>query len=51
MELSESPIADWSKESEYSSWFAPFDEIETGETGEGFEVIDQGNNEEGGDDD
>jgi serine/threonine protein kinase len=37
MEISESPIADWSKEAEFSNLFASFDKV--GEE-EGFEVLD-----------
>ena len=52
MEISESPVADWSKEDEYSNWFTQFDNIDTGED---FEVADNnegdnGNTEEGGGD-
>ena len=39
MEVSESPISEWSKEDEYSNWFIQFDNIAE-ETDEGFEVID-----------
>ena len=52
MDVSESPVADWSKEDEYSNWFIQFDNIDTGED---FEVVDNNevddaNNEGGGDD-
>ena len=51
MDVSESPVADWSKENEYSNWFIQFDNIDTGED---FEVVDNNEvddaNTEGGDD-
>ena len=51
MDVSESPVADWSKEDEYSNWFIQFDNIDTGED---FEVVDNNEvddaNTEGGDD-
>jgi len=52
MDVSESPVADWSKEDEYSNWFIQFDNIDTGED---FEVVDNNevddaNTEGGGDD-
>ena len=57
MDVSESPISEWSKEDEYSNWFIQFDNIRE-ENDEGFEVIDsaevenaQGNGEGGDDDD
>ena len=36
----ESPVSEWSKEDEYSNWFASFDNIEEEENDDGFEVID-----------
>ena len=36
MELSNSPVADWSKEEQYSDWFNQFDEFDD----DGFEIID-----------
>ena len=40
MDVSESPVADWSKEDEYSNWFSNFDILGTGEEQENeFEVI------------
>ena len=54
MELSESPVSDWSKEDEYSNWFASFDNIEEEEHDDGFEVIESsevGGQTAGGDDD
>ena len=52
MDIAESPVADWSKEDEYSNWFIQFDNIDTGED---FEVVDNNevddaNTEGGGDD-
>ena len=54
MELSESPVSDWSKEDEYSNWFASFDNIEEEDHDDGFEVIESsevGGQTAGGDDD
>ena len=50
MDISESPVAEWSKEDEYNNWFVQFDNIESGED---FEVIGnggEGDTNEGGDD-
>ena len=51
MDISESPVADWSKEEEYNSWFVKFDEIDVDDD---FEVADtneaEENKTEGGDD-
>ena len=55
MDVSQSPVADWSKEDEYSNWFIKFEN--TGdEEDEGFEIIDTPEGEtsqppDGGDDD
>ena len=56
MEISESPISDWSKGSDYTNWFDKFNQMDTGEGGDGddFEVIDsaeveESNTQEGGD--
>ena len=47
MEIEESPVGEWSKSNEYSTWFAGFDDIDIGdEEGGGPD-----NNTEGGDDD
>ncbi len=46
MEISESPVADWSKEDEYSNWFTKFDNVEN-EGNEEFEIIDQAEVENG----
>ena len=62
MDVAESPIADWTKEDEYSNWFVQFDNMGEENENEGndeFEVIDsaqvdntpEGNNEGGDDDD
>ena len=51
MDISESPVADWSKEEEYNSWFVKFDEVDVDDD---FEVADtneaEENKTEGGDD-
>ena len=51
LEISESPVEDWSKGDEYNNWFVQFDNIEAGDD---FEVVDNGEGEgdtnEGGDD-
>ena len=39
LDVSESPISEWSKEDEYSNWFSQFDDIGQ-DNDEGFEVID-----------
>ena len=44
MEISESPVADWSKEDEYSNWFTRFDNVEEEDD---FEVIDSAEVENG----
>ena len=44
MEISESPVADWSKEDEYSNWFTQFDNIDTGED---FDVADNNEGDDG----
>jgi hypothetical protein len=55
MELSESPVSEWSKEDEYSNWFASFDNINEEENDDdGFEVIESsevGGHTAGGEDD
>ena len=57
MDVTESPISEWSKEDEYSNWFIQFDNIAEETADEGFEVIDSAEVEnaqgtgEGGDDD
>ena len=55
MEISESPVSEWSKEDEYSNWFASFDNIEEEDNDDGFEVIESsevnGGQTAGGDDD
>ena len=40
MEITNSPVADWSKEEQYNNWFSQFDDIGH-DNDEGFEVIDQ----------
>jgi len=51
MDVSESPVADWSKEDEYNNWFVKFDDIDVDED---FEAVDNNegdeNKTEGGDD-
>lgn len=37
MEISNSPVADWSKEEQYSDWFNQFNEFDGDD---GFEIID-----------
>ena len=41
MDISDSPVSDWSKESEYNDWFARFDLSPDEE--ESFEVLDSSN--------
>jgi serine/threonine protein kinase len=51
MDVTESPVADWSKEDEYNNWFVKFDDIDVDED---FEAVDNNegdeNKTEGGDD-
>ena len=55
MDLSESPVADWSKEPEYNNWFIKFDSIgdvnDAGETYENAEKETEGQGQGDDDDD
>ncbi len=50
MEISESPVSEWSQQPQYSNWFVKFDDIDTGDD---FEILDsaelEDNKDEGGD--
>ena len=55
MELSESPVSEWSKEDEFSNCFSAFDNLNEEGNDDGFEVIDsaevEGGQDNGNDDD
>ena len=50
MGIEESPVGEWSKSSEYTNWFAEFDNIDIGGGDDGEVEVNENNTEEGDDD-